>query len=57
MEWILSNKEGLLGIGVALLVLIGTVVRLTKTPEDDKFFNRVLNAVGLGKFTVQDPKE
>ena len=57
MEWILSNKEGLLGIGVALLVLIGTIVRLTKTPEDDKFFNRVLNAVGLGKFTVQDPKE
>jgi len=57
MEWIVANKEGLLAVGAAVLVAAGAVIKLTSTKSDDRFFNKVLNAVGLGRFAVTVEEE
>jgi len=55
IEFILNNKEALLGLGTALLVIIGGIVRLTSSPSDDRLFNKILGLVGLGRFGVTPP--
>ena len=52
IEFVTTNKEALLGAVVALVVLVGAVVKLTKTSKDDSVFNKIVKAVGLGKYSV-----
>lgn len=56
MEWIIGNKALILTAGAALLGLVGAIVKLTPSKEDDNFFNRVMRAFGLSRFLVKSDK-
>lgn len=52
MDWILTNKEGLLNALWALVLLASAVAALTPTKEDDGVVDRIKNL--LGKFLGKD---
>jgi hypothetical protein len=53
IEFITTNKEGVVGALVALVALAGTIIRLTATKADDGIYNKIVNAVGLGRFEIK----
>lgn len=54
MDWIIENKGLLMALGAAVLGLLGAIVKLTPSKEDDSLFNRIVNALGLSRFQVKD---
>ncbi len=57
MDWILTNKEVLLGIVTAVVTLASLIASLTPTPKDDTVVGKLYKLLDLLALNVGKAKE
>ena len=57
MNWILENKEALIGIITGVVALASAIAALTKTPKDDTWVGKIYKVLDLLALNVGKAKD